>query len=93
MCVCGQASKGRTVVLTIHQPRANVFELFDAVMLLAAGRTMFFGPPSDAIAHFAKLGHNCPPLTNPADFLLDLLCPLPDSSIDASDERTCCDCA
>ncbi len=72
-----QARNGRTVVLTIHQPRANMFLQFDSIMLLAAGRVAYFGPPQAAVGHFSSLGYQCPALTNPADFLLDLLCPIP----------------
>jgi len=32
-----------------------------------------FGPASDALDHFSGMGYTCPPRTNPAEFLLDLV--------------------
>ncbi|RHY28876.1 hypothetical protein DYB32_005631 [Aphanomyces invadans] len=38
------ASTGRTVVCTIHQPSAEVFDMFDYLLLLErGGETVFFG--------------------------------------------------
>lgn len=67
------ASSGRTVVTTIHQPRSNIFQLFDMLCLLSEGRMMYFGPAQDAVAYFSGLHFPCPPQFNPADFFIDLL--------------------
>lgn len=67
------AYNGRTVITTIHQPRSNIFEMFDYLLLLSEGRTMYFGPASDARTYFAGLNYVCPPHFNPADFFIDLL--------------------
>lgn len=40
---------GMTVVTAVHQPSTEVFELFHGLCLLANGRTVYFGPASDAI--------------------------------------------
>ncbi|SCU93773.1 LAMI_0E15544g1_1 [Lachancea mirantina] len=65
---------GKTVVLTIHQPRAELFQKFGNVLLLAkGGEVAFNGSPLAMIHYFASLGHHCPPLTNVADFFLDLI--------------------
>lgn len=34
---------GRTVIVCIHQPSSEVFQLFDNLCLLSSGRTVFFG--------------------------------------------------
>lgn len=39
---------GRTVVVCIHQPSSEVFQLFDNLCLLSSGRTVFFGPTCEA---------------------------------------------
>jgi len=67
------ASHQRTVVSTIHQPRSNIYMLFDYLCLLAEGRVMYFGPSRDAVTYFAGLGFNCPSQFNPADYFVDLL--------------------
>ncbi|KAL1634347.1 FAD-dependent urate hydroxylase [Neofusicoccum ribis] len=62
----------RTVVFTIHQPRSNIVALFDQLILLAKGRTVYSGPFPDCQAYFDKVGYPCPPGFNIADFLVDL---------------------
>ena len=36
---------GRTVVVTIHQPRSKVFHMFDKILFLSEGKVAFFGSP------------------------------------------------
>ena len=42
------ALDGRTVIASIHQPSSDVFELFDYLYLLSNGKTIYFGPASQA---------------------------------------------
>ncbi len=67
------ANRGRVIVSVIHQPRSSIFLLFDQLLLLSAGRMIFFGPASDALRYFKSLGYTCPEHFNPADYFLDLL--------------------
>ena len=47
---------------------------FSRLLLLARGRAVYSGPVRDAVAHFEGLvGAPLPPLTNPADWLIDLV--------------------
>ena len=62
----------RTVIFTIHQPRSNIVALFDQLILLAKGRTVYSGPFSHCQAYFDNLGYSCPPGFNIADYLVDL---------------------
>ncbi|TPX31729.1 hypothetical protein SmJEL517_g05000 [Synchytrium microbalum] len=63
----------RTVVFTIHQPRSNIYALFDQLVLLAKGRTVYSGPAQElVIDHFSSLGFDCPLGFNIADYLVDL---------------------
>jgi len=48
----GMASKGKTVICTIHQPSSEVFAMFDKVLLVAEGRVAFLGTTQDAFAFF-----------------------------------------
>ncbi|KAK9130098.1 hypothetical protein Sjap_010585 [Stephania japonica] len=61
---------GLTVVLSIHQPCAEVFELFHNLCLLSSGRTVYFGPAHYANQFFAQNGFPCPPMRNPSDHYL-----------------------
>ena len=74
-CMKDLADNGRLVISVIHQPRSSIYNMFDKLLLLSEGRTMFYGKATEAINHFARLGHDCPPSFNPADFFLDILSP------------------
>ncbi|KAF4137396.1 ABC transporter [Phytophthora infestans] len=63
----------RTVVTAIHQPSSEVYALFDRLYLLAEGATVFEGPPSNALTHFASLGLPCPQYMSPADHFMEQL--------------------
>jgi ABC-type multidrug transport system ATPase subunit len=68
------SSKGRLVITVIHQPRSSIYGMFDKMLILSEGRTMYFGNASDTcVNYFADLGYVCPESFNPADFYLDLL--------------------
>lgn len=43
-------------VIVIHQPRLEVFECFDSVILLAAGRCIYNGPREHMEDYFNALG-------------------------------------
>jgi ABC-type multidrug transport system ATPase subunit len=62
----------RTVIFTIHQPRSNIVALFDRLILLAKGKTVYSGPFSTCQQYFSHIGYPCPPGFNIADFLVDL---------------------
>jgi ABC-type multidrug transport system ATPase subunit len=70
----GLAKEGRTLILTIHQSRSDLFKHFGTVLLLARGGSpVYAGTGTGMLPHFDKLGHPCPITTNPADFALDLI--------------------
>lgn len=66
------ANKGRTVIVTIHQPRSEIWGLFDNLLLLSGGSPLYSGPAADCLEYFAQQGHKLPALVNPAEFLIDL---------------------
>ncbi|TVU26470.1 hypothetical protein EJB05_29018, partial [Eragrostis curvula] len=66
------ARKGRTVVMSVHQPSSRVYRMFDAVLLLAEGSCLYYGAGRDAMDYFASVGFAPGFHVNPADFMLDL---------------------
>ena len=62
-----------TVICSIHQPRADIFKLFDFTLLLGkGGRVVFCGPTADIVPYFDSLQYSCPFDSNPADFFVDI---------------------
>lgn len=70
----GLAAEGRTLILTVHQARSDLFGHFGNVLLLArGGMPVYSGAAGAMLAHFGELGRECPRNTNPADFVMDLI--------------------
>ncbi|KAJ4340035.1 hypothetical protein N0V95_007617 [Ascochyta clinopodiicola] len=67
------ARKGRTIIVTIHQPRSEIWNLFDNVILLTRGSPAYAGSAEECLDHFTELGHRMPPFTNPAEYLIDVV--------------------
>jgi len=61
------------ILCTIHQPSASVYEGFDDVLVLAAGRVAYFGAAAQMGRYLETLGTPLPPNANPAEFILDLV--------------------
>ncbi|XVF44802.1 hypothetical protein PTKIN_Ptkin02bG0153200 [Pterospermum kingtungense] len=61
---------GRTIIASIHQPSSEVFQLFHNLYLLSGGKTVYFGPVSEANEFFASNGFPCPSHQNPSDHFL-----------------------
>mmetsp|Transcript_4727 Transcript_4727/g.11152 ORF Transcript_4727/g.11152 Transcript_4727/m.11152 type:complete len:664 (-) Transcript_4727:210-2201(-) len=66
-------SENLIVIMTIHQPSTKVYNDFDQVMLMSKGRQAFMGKAASAHKYFESIGYPMMQMTNPADFLLDLV--------------------
>ncbi|KAL8653372.1 MAG: hypothetical protein Q9226_003875 [Calogaya cf. arnoldii] len=66
------ANKGRTIIVTIHQPRSEIWGLFDRLVLLSGGACVYSGLAKDSVSYFESLGFALPAFVNPAEFLVDL---------------------
>ncbi|KAM6221144.1 ATP-binding cassette sub-family G member 8 [Rhynchocyon petersi] len=66
------AKGNRLVLISIHQPRSDIFQLFDLVLLMTSGTTIYSGAARDMVQYFTEIGHPCPRYCNPADFYVDL---------------------
>uniref|UniRef100_A0A671UQD1 ATP-binding cassette, sub-family G (WHITE), member 2a n=1 Tax=Sparus aurata TaxID=8175 RepID=A0A671UQD1_SPAAU len=67
------ADNGRTIILSIHQPRYSIYRLFDNLTLLVNGKQVYHGPAQTALEYFSDIGYTCEAHNNPADFFLDII--------------------
>ncbi|KAJ2698789.1 FAD-dependent urate hydroxylase [Coemansia sp. IMI 209128] len=64
---------GRTIICTIHQPRTDIFSMFDQLIVLAAGQMCYSGPATSISGYLESIGHPVPNGYNIADFTIDLV--------------------
>lgn len=62
-----------TVLCSIHQPRASVFNMFDDISLLSEGRVVYSGETKEMIHYFEAVGYPLPKNVNPAEYYIDLV--------------------
>jgi ABC-type multidrug transport system ATPase subunit len=69
------AKTGLTCVAVIHQPRAEIFELIDDIIILSqGGRMAYQGNTKFVLPYFSNLGYtvDSDPKVNKTDFLIDI---------------------
>lgn len=76
------SKRGRTVILSIHQPRSDIFNLFGSITLLTKGKLAYSGDQCSALDYFSGLGYPIGENVNGADFLIDL------TTVDNRDEES-----
>jgi len=75
-------NNGHIVICSIHQPSSNIYKMFDKILFLSQGKTIYFGDGGKkCIDYFYNLGFRCPAHYNPSDYILDLI------SLDYSSEE------
>ncbi|KAJ2998064.1 hypothetical protein HDV02_004889 [Globomyces sp. JEL0801] len=63
-----------TTVAVIHQPRIEIYDQLDDILLLIpGGRTAYLGPKDYIEEYFGKFGYEFCPSKNPADILMDIV--------------------
>ncbi|OAQ96906.1 hypothetical protein LLEC1_06533 [Akanthomyces lecanii] len=72
------AAVGQAVLVTIHQPSAQLFSQFDTLLLLAkGGKTVYFGDigeqASTIQSYFGRYNAPCPAGVNPAEHMIDVV--------------------
>ncbi|KAJ1323300.1 AtrB [Microdochium nivale] len=72
------ADVGQAILVTIHQPSAQLFAQFDSLLLLArGGKTVYFGDIGEngttIKEYFAAQGAPFPPNSNPAEHMIDIV--------------------
>ena len=72
------AAVGQAVLVTIHQPSAQLFTQFDTLLLLTkGGKTVYFGDighqATTVKEYFGRHGAPCPTEANPAEHMIDVV--------------------
>ncbi|CAE7188496.1 hypothetical protein PTNB85_07610 [Pyrenophora teres f. teres] len=72
------AEVGQAILVTIHQPSAQLFAQFDSLLLLSkGGKTVYFGDIGDNAStvksYFAANGAPCPRAANPAEHMIEVV--------------------
>ncbi|KAH6658427.1 putative ABC multidrug transporter [Truncatella angustata] len=87
------AATGQTIIATIHQPSAALFEAFDDLLLLTrGGKTTYFGPTgkgsSVVLDYFNQRNAPCPEGANPAEHIVDVVQGRLDPNVDWAQQWT-----
>lgn len=78
-CLRSLADNGQAILCTIHQPAAELFQVFDRLLLLQkGGQTVYFGdigPNSMTLIKYFERNSSrtCLPEENPAEFMLEVI--------------------
>ena len=64
---------GITVVSIIHQPRREIFDALDSLLLLGEGRLLYSGQQTDVQEYFEQCGFKFPKEGNIADQIMDII--------------------
>lgn len=68
----GLAESGRTVVMTIHQPRSEIWDMLDEVVVLSRGGCVYSGLRTECLPWFQRQGFEIGEHVNPAEFVVDV---------------------
>lgn len=64
---------GISVIVIIHQPRMEIFEMLDQLILLANGQLIYEGPEDYVQQYFENCGFTFPPHANSGDVVTDII--------------------
>ncbi|ORY57830.1 uncharacterized protein BCR38DRAFT_461094 [Pseudomassariella vexata] len=67
------ARLGISVIVIIHQPRMEIFELLDDLILLGNGQIIYEGPESEVQPFFENIGFHFPEHSNYGDVVTDII--------------------
>jgi len=69
------ADMGHSIAVVIHQPRTAIYKMFDHLLLLSKGHTIYNGAPGKARSYLESCPSvsELPPETGIADWLMDII--------------------
>ncbi|XP_071634401.1 protein brown [Temnothorax longispinosus] len=67
------ASRGTIVFCTIHQPGMMIYNIFSHVILMADGRSVYFGTLRNATNFFDSQNHHCPVNYDESEYYVNIL--------------------
>ncbi|KAI8628431.1 hypothetical protein F5Y19DRAFT_437753 [Xylariaceae sp. FL1651] len=67
------ARLGISVIVIIHQPRMEIFEMLDELILLGNGQIIYEGSESDVQEFFENIGFHFPKHSNAGDIVTDII--------------------
>ncbi|KAL9243084.1 hypothetical protein vseg_017014 [Gypsophila vaccaria] len=74
------ASRGRTVVVSIHQPSFKILSTIDQIVLLSKGRVLHHGSLSSLQNHLSFNGFFVPPQLNALEYAMEIITQLPNNN-------------
>lgn len=66
------AQEGRTIICTIHQPSAILFNMLDHLYVIADGNCVYTGSTDNLVPFLKSIGLYCPTHYDPMDFLMEI---------------------
>lgn len=72
----------KSVMISIHQPQSQLYNLFTHIVLMHNGRIVYSGSVEETKEFFNNLGLVCPPNYNPADYYVKQVTKDPDNPDD-----------
>ncbi|KAJ5261332.1 hypothetical protein N7478_011927 [Penicillium angulare] len=66
------SKEGLTVICVVHQPRVEIFEALDSLLVLEQGQCIYSGKAMNAKQYFEDQGFHFNPTLNPADLIIDI---------------------
>ncbi|XP_065178686.1 uncharacterized protein LOC135809290 [Sycon ciliatum] len=60
------------VIMSIHQPRSDLFKVFHDIVLMNDGELVWAGPSEQMLLHFNRIGFSCPLDANPLQYFVKL---------------------
>ncbi|XP_023216326.1 ATP-binding cassette sub-family G member 4-like [Centruroides sculpturatus] len=66
------ANRGHTVICSIHQASAKVFEQFTKLYVLVEGQCLYDGLTNNLLTFLSSQNLECPLYHNPADFVIEI---------------------